>query len=185
MKKKTFIAIILFCIFSYIYADNEWVTIASTKNKDTTCFDTVMTYWDEAQRITELFWFVTLNYQILDDGLEHQWACMIKENDKDKTLRFYLKNAFIDINFTKNKTRDTIMYAVGGVRAYPLWLSETIDNCIYESKIMSEKHNQAYSNDELEGLSALKAMSLTQLFNEYANEAGDLVSLLVDSYGSK
>ena len=38
---------------------------------------------------------------------------------------------------------------------------------------------------ELEGLSALKAMSLTQLFNEYANEAGDLVSLLVDSYGSK
>lgn len=110
---------------------------------------------------------------------------MIKENDKDKTLRFYLKNAFIDINFTKNKTRDTIMYAVGGVRAYPLWLSETIDNCICESKIMSEKHNQAYSNDELEGLSALKAMSLTQLFNEYANEAGDLVSLLVDSYGSK
>lgn len=180
MKKRSLVAAILFCIFSRIYAENEWVTIASTKDKDTTCFDTAMTYWDETQRITELFWFVTVNYQILDDGLEHQWACMIKENDKDKTLRFYLKNAFIDINFTKNKTRDTIMYAVGGVRAYPVWVSETIDNCIYESKIMSEKHKQEYSNDELEGLSALKAMSLTWLFIERANEAGDLVSLCSD-----
>lgn len=105
---------------------------------------------------------------------------MVKENDNDKTLRFYLKNAFIDINFTKNKTKDAIMYVVGGVRVYPIWVAETIDNCITESKLMLEKHKQAYSNDELEGLSALKAMSLTWQFIEHANEAGDLVSLCSD-----
>ncbi|WP_287054902.1 hypothetical protein [Treponema sp.] len=180
MKKRSLVIAILFSVFSHIYAENEWVTIASTKDKDTTCFDTAMTYWDEAQKITELLWFVTVNYQILDDGLQHQWACMVKENDNDKTLRFYLKNAFIDINFTKNKTKDAIMYVVGGVRVYPIWLAETIDNCITESKLMLEKHKQAYSNDELEGLSALKAMSLTWQFIEHANEAGDLVSLCSD-----
>lgn len=39
MKKKSFIAIILFCIFSHIYADNEWVEIASTENKNLTYSD--------------------------------------------------------------------------------------------------------------------------------------------------
>lgn len=180
MKKRSLVIAILFCVFSHIYAQDGWMTIASTKDKDITCFDTAMAYWDEAQKITELFWLVTVNYQILDDVLQHQWACMVKENDNDKTLRFYLKNAFIDINFTKNKTKDAIIYAVGGVRAYPVWVAETIDNCITESKLMLEKHKQAYSNDELEGLSALKAMSLTWQFIEHANEAGDLVSLCSD-----
>lgn len=73
MKKRSLVIAILFSVFSHIYAENEWVTIASTKDKDTTCFDTAMTYWDEAQKITELLWFVTVNYQILDDGLQHQW----------------------------------------------------------------------------------------------------------------
>lgn len=39
MKNNTFVAIILFCIFSCIYAENEWVTIASTENKNLTYSD--------------------------------------------------------------------------------------------------------------------------------------------------
>lgn len=36
MKKKTFVAIILFCVFSHIYAQDKWIEIAGTQNKNLT-----------------------------------------------------------------------------------------------------------------------------------------------------
>lgn len=41
MKKKTFIAIILFCIFSCTYAQDKWIKIASTENKNLTETDII------------------------------------------------------------------------------------------------------------------------------------------------
>ena len=51
MKKKTFIAIILFCIFSCTYAQDKWIKIASTENKNLTETDIVRFFSTELGKV--------------------------------------------------------------------------------------------------------------------------------------
>lgn len=159
MKKKSFIAIILFCIFSHIYADNEWVEIASTENKNLTEADIVRFFVTELVKST--YPYALVNYDTFDGNC--YWTCRVKYEKNSKKVQLVIKNAYIDFDFFSNS--GWYWYDDDGRRidsvninsyAFSNMAYSTICNCIIESKLLLKKHGQAYSGTALEGIEELE-----------------------------
>ncbi len=160
MKKKTFIAIILFCIFSCTYAQDKWIKIASTENKNLTETDIVRFFSTELGKVT--YPYAAISYNTYDDGKSYFWECDIIYTKEGKSVRLVIRNAIITVDFfrepgwyvtTDNGSR---IDSVNNGYIFSNMAYSTIRSCTIESKLLLKKHGQAYSGSELEGIEELK-----------------------------
>ncbi|WP_296014719.1 hypothetical protein [uncultured Treponema sp.] len=160
MKKRSLVIAILFCIFSHIYADNEWVEIASTENKNLTYSDIVRFFVTELGKGT--YHYAVINYETFD-GENWHWTYCVNYRKNRKVLRLFIRNARIDVALysepdwyvTTNDGRRIDSVNINSY-AFSNMAYSTILSCIIESKLLLKKHGQVYSGTELEGIEELE-----------------------------
>lgn len=159
MKKRSLVIAILFCIFSHIYADNEWVEIASTENKNLTEADIVHFFATELGK--DAYPYALVAYNTFDDK-NWYWACRVKYKKNRKEVMLNIRNAQIEFYFYSEPgwylttTGGGEIYAVSNGYAFSNMAYSTIRSCTIESKLLLKKHGQAYSCTELEGIEELE-----------------------------